>query len=169
MPGVIETVRVPNGVAIVAASFVEAKAAREALKVNWNRGAAANFDFDAALENYAKVAVDPKAPVASVEKKGDVGAAFAGAAKTFKADFRADYGYHAQMEPLNAVVRIADDGKSAEVWEGTQAPTSPATKSPRRWGSRRRRSPYTSATWAAASGGVRSAITPPSARPSRGR
>ena len=26
------------------------------------------------------------------------------------------------MEPLNAVVRIADDGKSAEVWEGTQAP-----------------------------------------------
>jgi isoquinoline 1-oxidoreductase beta subunit len=26
------------------------------------------------------------------------------------------------MEPLNAVVRIAKDGKSAEVWEGTQAP-----------------------------------------------
>lgn len=122
MPGVIDTVRLENGVAIVASSFVEAKAAREALKVTWDKGAAANFDSEAALEAYAKIAADPKAQTASVEKKGDVNAAFASAAKTFKADFRADYGYHAQMEPLNAVVRIADDGKSAEVWEGTQAP-----------------------------------------------
>ena len=47
-------------------------------------------------------------------------AAFSGAAKTFKAAFRSDYGYHAQMEPLNAVVRITGD--KAEVWEGSQAP-----------------------------------------------
>ncbi len=120
--GVLDTVRVPNGVAIVASSFVEAKAAREALKVTWDKGSAANFDSEAALDAYAKVAADPKAQVASVEKKGDVNAAFASAAKVFKADFRADHGYHAQMEPLNAVVRIAADGKSAEVWEGTQAP-----------------------------------------------
>ena len=46
----------------------------------------------------------------SSTKKGDVKAAFAGAAKTYKAEFRSDYGYHAQMEPLNAVVRINDDG-----------------------------------------------------------
>jgi isoquinoline 1-oxidoreductase subunit beta len=122
LPGVLDTVRLPNGVAIVASSFVEAKAAREALKVTWDKGAAANFDSEAALESYAKVAADPKAQVASVEKKGDVNAAFASAAKIFKADFRADHGYHAQMEPLNAVVRIAADGKTAEVWEGTQAP-----------------------------------------------
>ena len=31
--------------------------------------------------------------------------AFAGAAKTYHAEFRSDYGYHAQMEPLNAVAR----------------------------------------------------------------
>src|SRR5205085_1632601 len=36
--------------------------------------------------------------------------------------FRSDYGYHAQMEPLNAVVRISDAGDKAEVWEGSQAP-----------------------------------------------
>lgn len=122
MPGVLDTVRLPNGVAIVASSFVEAKAAREKLAVKWDNGAAAKFDSDAALEGYVKVHNDPKANVFSIEKKGDAAAAFAGAAKKFKADFRADYGYHAQMEPLNAVVRIADDGKSAEVWEGTQAP-----------------------------------------------
>ena len=122
MPGVLDTVKLENGVAIVASSFVEAKAAREALKVTWDKGAAANFDSDAALDAYAKVAADPKAEVASVEKKGDINAAFASAAKTFKADFRADHGYHAQMEPLNAVVRVSADGKTAEVWEGTQAP-----------------------------------------------
>ena len=49
-------------------------------------------------------------------------AAFASAAKTYKAEFRSDYGYHAQMEPLNAVVRINDAGDKAEVWEGSQAP-----------------------------------------------
>src|SRR4029077_2559398 len=30
--------------------------------------------------------------------------------------------YHAQMEPLNAVVRINDAGDRVEVWEGSQAP-----------------------------------------------
>jgi isoquinoline 1-oxidoreductase beta subunit len=75
-----------------------------------------------ALEEYAKVHADPKAQTTDLEKKGDVNAAFAGAAKTYKAEFRSDYGYHAQMEPLNAVVRIADSGDRAEVWEGSQAP-----------------------------------------------
>ena len=49
-------------------------------------------------------------------------AAFANAAKTYHAEFRSDYGYHAQMEPLNAVVRINEAGDKAEVWEGSQAP-----------------------------------------------
>ena len=57
-----------------------------------------------------------------LEEKGDVKAAFAGAAKTYQAEFRSDYGYHAQMEPLNAVVRFNDAGDKAEVWEGSQAP-----------------------------------------------
>ena len=30
--------------------------------------------------------------------------------------------YHAQMEPLNAVVRINEAGDKVEVWEGSQAP-----------------------------------------------
>jgi isoquinoline 1-oxidoreductase beta subunit len=58
----------------------------------------------------------------TLESKGDVRAAFAGAAKTYKAEFRSDYGYHAQMEPLNAVVRINAAGDKVEVWEGTQSP-----------------------------------------------
>ncbi len=44
------------------------------------------------------------------------------AAKVHKAEFRSDFGYHAQMEPLNAVARFNDAGDQVEIWEGTQAP-----------------------------------------------
>ena len=122
MPGVLGTVRLRSGVAVVARSFPQAMAARAALKVNWREGAAATFNSGDALADYARVHEDPKAQVTNLETKGNVERAFAGAARVFKAEFRSDYGYHAQMEPLNAVVRIADDGGSVDVWEGSQAP-----------------------------------------------
>jgi isoquinoline 1-oxidoreductase subunit beta len=121
MPGVIATVRLPNGVAVVAEQFEQAKTARNAIKATWKDGAAAGFDSAKALDDYAKLHHDPKAQITNLSKKGDVDAAFSGAAKKFSAEYRSDYGYHAQMEPLNAVVRVAADGQSAEVWEGTQA------------------------------------------------
>ena len=122
MPGVIATVRLPNGVAIVAQHFEQAMAARSTLKATWKKGAAESFNSERALEDYVKVHHDAKAQTTEIDKKGDVNAAFAGAAKTHKAEFRSDYGYHAQMEPLNAVVRINAAGDKAEVWEGSQAP-----------------------------------------------
>jgi isoquinoline 1-oxidoreductase subunit beta len=122
MPGVIATVRLPNGIAIVAQHFEQAMAARSSLKATWKDGKAAGYDSIRALEQYVKVHDDPKAQITNIENKGDVAAAFAGAAKVHKAEFRSDYGYHAQMEPLNAVVRINDAGTAAEVWEGSQAP-----------------------------------------------
>ncbi|MFL5092549.1 MAG: molybdopterin cofactor-binding domain-containing protein [Xanthobacteraceae bacterium] len=122
MPGVLATVRLGNGIGIVAEHFEQAMAARNALKAMWKNGAADGYDSAQALEAYVKVHADPKAETTDLEKKGDVNAAFAGAAKTYHAEFRSDYGYHAQMEPLNAVVRIGDSGTTAEVWEGSQAP-----------------------------------------------
>jgi isoquinoline 1-oxidoreductase beta subunit len=40
----------------------------------------------------------------------------------YQAEFRSDFGYHAQMEPLNAVARLNEAGNQVEIWEGTQAP-----------------------------------------------
>jgi isoquinoline 1-oxidoreductase subunit beta len=122
MPGVIGTVRLGNGIAIVAEHFEQAMAARNALKASWNKGKGAGFDSRRALEDYVHIHHDPNAQITNLETKGDAKAAFAGAAKVHKAEFRSDYGYHAQMEPLNAVVRINDAGTAAEVWEGSQAP-----------------------------------------------
>src|SRR5436305_4807658 len=122
MKGVIAVVKLANGLAVVADHFETAKAGRDALKVTWRKAKAEGFNSDRALEDYVKIHADPNAQAVKLEQKGDVAAAFAGAAKTYHAEFRSDYGYHAQMEPLNAVVRIGDSGTTAEVWEGSQAP-----------------------------------------------
>ena len=124
MPGVLATVRLPDGVAVVADSFPHAMAARKALAIKWKKGIQAeSFNSEAVLkDDYVKVHADPAAKTMKVDSKGDAKAAFAGAAKTYKAEFRSDYGYHAQMEPLNAVARLNDAGDRVEIWEGTQAP-----------------------------------------------
>lgn len=123
MKGVIGTVKLADGVAVVADSWMNALAAKAALKVQWSASKAAGFDSTRALsESYAKTHADPQAKVDPVDSKGDVKAAFAAAAKTFKSEYFSDYGYHAQMEPLNAVARFNASGDAVEIWEGTQAP-----------------------------------------------
>ena len=37
------------------------------------------------------------------------------------AEYRSDYAYHAQMEPLNAVASVSRQGDSVEIWCGTQS------------------------------------------------
>jgi len=123
MPGVIATVKLPNGVAVVADRFERALAAGDALKVVWSKGQAAGYDSEVALhKDYVKIHHDPNAQTLTVHANGDAKAAFSGAAKVFKAEFKSDYGYHAQMEPLNAVARFNAAGDHVEIWEGTQAP-----------------------------------------------
>ena len=124
MPGVVDTIRLPTGVAVVGDNFPRAMAARNALKVTWAEGAAAEgFDSENALDaEYAKLAADSGANSKIIDAKGDADAAFADAAKTFKSEFRSDLGYHAQMEPLNAVTRFNAAGDHVDIWDGTQAP-----------------------------------------------
>jgi isoquinoline 1-oxidoreductase beta subunit len=56
-------------------------------------------------------------------QQGDVARALASAPRTFEAAYVSDHVYHATMEPMNALARVAADGSSADVWAPTQAPS----------------------------------------------
>src|SRR5262249_55104309 len=120
MPGVIATVKLPHGVGIVAESFPQAMAARRALRVTWSKNKVDAFNSEKALERYAAIHADAGASVKVVDAKGDIKATFDGAAKVYKAEYRSDYTYHAQLKPLNAVARFNEAGDRVEVWDGSQ-------------------------------------------------
>ena len=40
-----------------------------------------------------------------------------------EAEYRCDYAYHAQIEPLNAIASASPAGDSVEIWAGTQSQT----------------------------------------------
>src|SRR5437899_1843469 len=55
MRGVIDVVKLANGLAVVADHFENAKAGRDALKVTWTKARAAGFDSDRALADYVRI------------------------------------------------------------------------------------------------------------------
>ena len=124
LPGMIDVVKLERGVALVARTFEQVLAARQALRVTWARGATAQgYNSERALSaEYSTIADNPNASSTTITQTGDVDAAFSGASRVYKASYRSDYGYHAQMEPLNAVARFNAAGDQVEIWEGSQSP-----------------------------------------------
>jgi isoquinoline 1-oxidoreductase beta subunit len=120
VPGISDVVRLPDGVAVIGSTVEGTQAAKKLLKVTWSNAAGVNHDSERALEEFAAVGRDLSREGVPYEKKGDVKAAMAGAAKVFRGDYRTRYVYHAQMEPLSATASVSADGKSAEIWAGTQ-------------------------------------------------
>jgi isoquinoline 1-oxidoreductase beta subunit len=98
------------------------RAGRNALKVKWDiSGAAAKaFDSEKSKEEYARQGQDANAKAMEAYKVGDAKAALGGAARIVEATYWSEHCYHAQMEPMNCVARVAEDGQSAEIWTGTQ-------------------------------------------------
>src|SRR5207237_3214323 len=123
VPGIIDVVKLPGGVGVVGTTVEGTQAAKNLLKVTWANAPGANHDSENALEELAAAGRDMSRDGVPYETKGDAKAAMKGAARVFRGDYRTRYVYHAQMEPLNATASVAADGKSAEIWAGTQSPT----------------------------------------------
>jgi isoquinoline 1-oxidoreductase beta subunit len=130
--GVVSIIRLPHGVGVVAETPWAAFEAREALarSVTWTRtGMAWGFDSDKGQDSFAADAKNLARPAQEWSRAGDARAALQNAASTVEAEYRCDYAYHAQMEPLNAVAAVAPGGAAVEIWAGTQSQTT-ATEAP---------------------------------------
>jgi isoquinoline 1-oxidoreductase subunit beta len=124
--GVTAVIRLPHGVGVVAETAWAAFKARQALigSVTWTRtGVAWGFDSDKGHDAFAADAKNLSQPARDWSAQGNARGAFQNAASTIEGEYRCDYAYHAQMEPLNAVASVAPGGDAVEIWAGTQSQT----------------------------------------------
>lgn len=108
MPGVIDVVQIPDGVAVVADSYWHARKARETLAVQWDEGPGASINNASMLEGIRN-ATDKPLPLKAV---GDADAVIKGAAKVVKAEYVSPLLAHATMEPMNFTASYSN-GKMA--------------------------------------------------------
>jgi isoquinoline 1-oxidoreductase beta subunit len=125
VPGVQKVLTLPFGVAVIGKTVESTRIARAMLKakVTWNTSgasAAAGFDSEKSKADYAKQGQDANAKAMDAFKRGDAATALGQAAKTIEATYWSEHAYHAQLEPMNCLARVATDGQSAEIWTGTQ-------------------------------------------------
>ena len=118
VPGVVNVLEVPSGIAVIANGFWPAKLGREKLDIVWDEGPGGQISTVGMREKYAALS---KNPGTVARKVGDPATALAGAAKTITAEYEVPYLSHSMMEPLNTVVDLHDD--HCEIWTGTQFQT----------------------------------------------
>ena len=117
IPGVLDVLRIDDGVAVVGEHFWAAKQGLDALDIDWDLGPNAGV-------NQAPLVKGHEAASAGLgivaKQEGDPDAAIAGAAVKLDAIYQLPFLAHATMEPINCTVHVRPDG--AEVWCGTQVP-----------------------------------------------
>ncbi len=125
--GVLDVVPLKNGVGVLAENPWAAFQGRKALKVRWGGQAQGRaFSTTDGYAQFSAAAKDPAHPVIDWEKRGDAAGKLKAAAHVVEAEYRSDYAYHAQMEPLNSVAAVSSDatqGDAVEIWCGVQSQT----------------------------------------------
>lgn len=120
--GVVDVVRLPYGVAVLATEPWQAFKAKSALKVGWTHaGKAWGHSSEATFKAFTAVARDAARSGVPWEKVGNAAEAMSGAHSAFEGEYTCDYAYHAQMEPLNSVASVSPSGDAVEIWCGTQS------------------------------------------------
>jgi isoquinoline 1-oxidoreductase subunit beta len=120
VPGVVDVVQIPRGVAVVARDTWAAKKGREALAVTWDESAAESRGTSELMAEYKRLAKSGEGALPAV-RHGDAAGALKGAKQVIDAEFEMPFLAHAPMEPLTAVCRLSPD--RCEIWAGCQFQT----------------------------------------------
>ncbi len=117
MRGVQNIVEITGGVAVVADNTWRAFQAAEVIEIDWGEApypAEQEGHWDALSDSFGEANLD-----SMWRDDGNVDDALSGDV-TLTAEYRSPYVAHAPLEPLNAIVRVTNDG--VEVWTGHQMP-----------------------------------------------
>ena len=106
MPGVIDVVQIPDGVAVVADTWWRAKQARDTVVVQWDEGAGAALTEKNMLNGIRAGA--PADKVIPLPPAGDAEAAIKSATKVVKAEYTQPLLSHSPMEPMNFTAHYHD-------------------------------------------------------------
>src|SRR5262249_4847396 len=120
LPGVIDVVPIPNGVAVVAKQYWQARQALKSLKVSFNDGPNASFSteslnaqYRAALDGGAWKTVKTEGRAVSAEEMGNFAA-------VGSEDYEPQFLAHATLEPMNCTASVTDN--SCTIWGPLQGP-----------------------------------------------
>jgi isoquinoline 1-oxidoreductase beta subunit len=106
MPGVIDVVQIPDGVAVVADTWWHAKKARQGLVIVWDEGAGAALTEKTMLDGIRAGA--PADKVIPLPPAGDADAGVKGGTKVVKAEYTQPLLSHSPMEPMNFTAHYHD-------------------------------------------------------------
>ena len=118
LPGVVDVVQIPTGVAVLADGYWTALKGREALTVQWDETGAEKRGTAELSAEYKALAGKPGLVALN---NGDAAAALGKAKKRLAGDFEFPYLAHASMEPMNCIVALKAD--ECEIWTGSQFQT----------------------------------------------
>ena len=118
LPGIVDVVQIPTGVAVLADGYWTALKGREALAVQWDESGAEKRGSAELAAEYKALAGKPGLIALNT---GDAPAALGKAQKKLAGDFEFPYLAHASMEPMNCIVALKAD--ECEIWTGSQFQT----------------------------------------------
>jgi len=122
VPGVVDVIKIPTGVAVIAQTTYAARKGREALVVSWNEDKAEKRSSDQILADYKVLAAgkgDPNVKLQTFQTAGDPSGAFNGA--LFETTYDFPYLAHASMEAMNCVAQVK--GLHTQLTYGSQGQT----------------------------------------------
>ena len=115
-PGFIAVVEIPNGVAVVARSYWQARTALAALRIQFDDGSNALLSSETLRSQYEAALAGDSWHTPHVS--GDKEAIAKGFATVFTQDYESQFLAHATMEPMNCTAHVTSD--ACEVWAPTQ-------------------------------------------------
>ena len=109
MPGVIDVVQIPDGVAEVADTWWHANKARQVLSVVWDEGAGAALTDKTMLAGIKAASVAETAKPLALPKVGDADGIIKTAAQVIKAEYTMPLLSHSPLEPMNFTAHYHDN------------------------------------------------------------